>query len=700
MVDIARARLERSVETNMGVVDSGAAQVYGTLSQRLHEFSNRQMKDYAQQRIAQGSKEGAQASAGKVSSKLPEGNTMYEQAYIESALKGHAAAIKNSIDEKNVELQLKYPLDSQGYADEWKGFSNGLVKGVDPMLQPMATAELADSYTRGHTKILSNEREQQLAENAAQQNTAAQSLLMQGEKFQFDGNYEKAEEYRQRALALFDDPLTHTPAQIAEFDNSSKKSLDTYAILGSFDKARNKQAFLDNFRKKKAGTKDLTLADIERLDDKMQADINALRARAEAGSRKLTSDANDILTQTARGDDVKDRFQTTYSRLYGINPEAALEFKNKFDNLEYVASFNGKPVSLLGEAISRYDNENPTINESDRQQMLLKKLPDLLESQSPENVVATAMKYNPEFDLTSFQDFSAESFAERDEKVKAVEAYFNVHGSNRLTPGEMSALTSTWENTPKINQVALATNMVEGLGENSVPLLETLADNGHTTMFNVARLIKEGDPDAAQHVLEGANVPPERVSKNAKSGMSSYAAITLYTMFPEDPEHTSVLSSAATAIYNHLAVTSNVDKDDEFDPKLGEKALKMAMGGFDDVFGHPVPMPTRSTSGRDVERWLEASPLPEVPGYSEDIIRERIMDGIIIPEEWGKGEYILKWKRMSSYGPAPGNVIGADGKSIKLKYTFVPPTPTEFMEQQQLLDPIPGWSPTIQFGSP
>ncbi len=679
---VERTRLERVESLSVPNVNTGRAESLNTLSARLREFSANRSRaaDIETEQMAM--QKGAIESAGKLTSDLPDGTTIADRAYRSAALKGHAAAIKNHISAKNAELQLKYPLDSVGYKQEFDGFKQGLLKGVDPLLHPLAIPELDDAFNRGGQNILANERKVEIDQIRADSTEAIENSFIEAEKYALEGNLEKAAEQEVAAAFFWDDPLAFTPEQQRVLKDKFSDAIDFYLVRGEFDRSNNKIGFLKNFRKTQKGTEDLTVAQIDKLTAYMDSAVRKIEAEQAAVVANMRGQAKDYLTMLERGDIAPSDMTTFLSQYATTAPAEAAAFEAMVRQQEYVNNYQGLRPEVIKQAADQIDRTN--IAGSDLGARFDKLIEESAKNMTPDAVVEWAAE-NGKIELSPVTVFSADEIRERTLQSNVVGNEYGIRSPNPFTQNEIASLSRAYNNANQAGKLSIAANVVDGAGDNSVQIFESMGLKGDVNMAFVGKAWMDKKYDLADILMTGQELSNDKnyLDNTAEKDMNSLINDRLLELYPmsTQTEYRQALASQAGAAYKgltHRGGFSRVAADD----KVVDMAISMLVNPPDTVWGNTTPM-LEGLSGRQIESEISRRIMLgelRIPGQSADFTRDMFDSGRYRLVE-NAGVYNILDKRAASYGEAFGLVLGEDNKPVVID--FFPEEGLPYLNQQK-----------------
>ena len=230
------ADYERFIRYQAQSQDTGQAQVFATLSDRLRDFSN---QIYEQQVVpavkAKAQAAGAEAGAAGTP-QLKSNFTLYGRAYNDSAVRAYAMSQYSDIEQTMGQFEAEAGTDAAKFTAKVEGYRNGALQGVIPEARPFIQSMVQERSQEGLSRITTAARVQ--AKQTIQVQIAAGLDVMAGKISQYyteatPESVAKAQVTGQVYLDMVDRSVadgTFTPQQgQAVKDNHLKQSMEWLA---------------------------------------------------------------------------------------------------------------------------------------------------------------------------------------------------------------------------------------------------------------------------------------------------------------------------------------------------------------------------------------------------------------------------------------------------------------------------------------
>jgi len=277
--------------------------------------------------------------------------------------------------------------------------------------------------------------------------------------------------------------------------------------------------------------------------------------------------------------------------------------------------------------------------------------------------------------------------ADRDMAAMMAEMHYGVPYIDRLTSDELAVVADMWAMTSSSDEKAqLLFTVVNGLGENALPLLEKL-DKANAASLGVAgSLVLEGGsgPQLAREIIKGSELVKD--TKNAinppSNEINQAIQLEIGLAFSQSgPKATSAIMGAVKNVYAHRAYQRQ-DWSQEMDVGVLEDIVQEVTGGIVEIewnehsaFNDPdykVQVPERGMDSGDMNDWLEsitAEDLEQMGGTHsvtpEDDVAARLNNGEFkLHAIGGFGQpvrYLLEWHSGAF-------VTDKNGAPFKLEY--------------------------------
>ena len=230
------ADYERFIRYQAQSQDTGQAQVFATLSDRLRDFSN---QIYEQQVVpaVKAKAQVAGAAAGAAGTPQLKSNfTLYGRAYNDSAVRAYAMSQYSDIEQTMGQFEVEAGTDAAKFTAKVEGYRNGALQGVIPEARPFIQQMVQERSQEGLSRITTAARVQ--AKETVRVQIAAGLDVMAGKVSKYflestDDSIAKAQATGQAYLEMVDASVadgTFSPKEgQALKDNHLKNSMEWLA---------------------------------------------------------------------------------------------------------------------------------------------------------------------------------------------------------------------------------------------------------------------------------------------------------------------------------------------------------------------------------------------------------------------------------------------------------------------------------------
>ena len=307
---------------------TGEAQGTLAVADTLQAFGKWGMEQYKQMRVQSAEEEALAVEPSAQAPALRSDMTLTGQAYNKIVLAGHTAAVKNDYTKRIVELQAQYEKDPQGFVNAATAYKAEMLNQVAPELRPAISTDYDRSVIAPEATIRNNVMRESEAE-ALNQVIAAAAIVAKDLGIAARNGDLAGMEHQIALGDGFVEALNSLGAygEARKLEQLTKTRVDEQMVLGQFDRAQDKNAFIRNFMTNPP-------ADLDReLVDKLSGEMTALRNRlestkattSESTKRKFGDGLNDYISfLESGGEDTLDNVDLySYDNLAAIYGEEA-----------------------------------------------------------------------------------------------------------------------------------------------------------------------------------------------------------------------------------------------------------------------------------------------------------------------------------------------------------------------------------------
>ena len=607
----------------------GQAQALQSLSQKLAAFTQGQQRQadiFAAQEAERAGQAAAAGKKGGVEMRQP--GTIRADAFNKGALMAHAAAIQTDIRETTARLETTFATNMEGFQQALDSYKEGLFTQIDPMLRPYAETDINQYAASSRTRIFNATFAQQMEENLAEINKAAEGLTGDAMRAYREGDLEAAATAQEKLFFTWEQGVIEGVLDRGKVDQARAafdKNADQNWILGEFDRVLRNEGIdaatkaFDKFRGEK--TKDLTPEAKDQVLTRMQTLMSAeytrqgreaalVRAEQEAREKMVKGQVDSVKKALTAGnippniDDVLQQAEGTkyYAELQTelaiarqtsdfamLNPDAQAAVITQMKSRK---DLTGEEVALL----DRYEKAHNYVMEG-----LNKDSFSLAVEQGYINNVQPLDLNNPEsIEMRRMQAETASAiYGRRVSPISSQEAAQFTEAMVRGTADE---------------QQAMMQSMVTGFGDQTMDVFDSMFKEGAGSYAIAGGLMMEGRPSVARNVflgMEQMKTNKEIIAKDFDlefgNGVGNVYAMT--------PKHMGALRDATRALYaQKMAMQGMFAEKENVDSATLQEAINEITGGIvviewngsgifsDDNYKIEAPAPGMDDS--DTEDWL------------------------------------------------------------------------------------------------
>jgi hypothetical protein len=292
--------------------DTGQAQVFATLSDRLRDFSNQIYETQVAPAVKAKAQVAGAAAGAAGTPQLKSSFTLYGRAYNDSAVRAYAMSQYSDIEQTMGQFEADAGTDAAKFSAKVEGYRNGALQGVIPEARPFIQQMLQERSQEGLSRITTAARVQ--AKETVRVQIASGLDAMAGKVSKYflestDDSIAKAQATGQAYLEMVDASVadgTFSPKEgQALKDNHLKNSMEWLAAgrleaeyslpngnpVQVIKDVLSNPALTDDDRQQLTRNLHDRLNLLQATDQEASAKANAqFKAEAEAADRELTAD--------------------------------------------------------------------------------------------------------------------------------------------------------------------------------------------------------------------------------------------------------------------------------------------------------------------------------------------------------------------------------------------------------------------------
>jgi hypothetical protein len=692
------------------VTETGQAQAWGSLAQRMEDWSARFADLGVQQARQEGAQQGAQEGAQPGKPDIPDEPTINvrENARRDAALLAHKARIQSDIRNRAAMLEAEHQMDPEGFQAAMEGYGEGLMSEVHDQAKPDVQLLLEDYGGRAFTRINTRLADQAFKDDVLEIENQVTSLSEEALTYARDNDEAGLYKAKARLQSLQAQAVKSnimTPAQVEAQLVALDDAILVESAVGEFSRTLYGEGIEEaeevhrNFQTADLKSLGMDAAMRDKIEGKMRALISQEQARInrEAAREKAASDA----TVKALREETKDMAYLLENGRLDERAEGRLE-----QLLELTAGT--ELHSTLTDALTTYDAVDKfnrlSVAEQEAYLDQLQEFEDADSLRLAEKLekVATerrrALEDGKGLDLYYSDgyapapaplDFGDEDslragLALRNEQAQQASSLYQYRVSP-LRDGEISMLTEYVAEASAPEKMRLLGIMSGELGGNFLPAMRDIDKKGGTTLAMAGGLMSTTGQEPARLLLRGAEImqeAPELMPQGTeKSIMDADMSEQLGPLFLANPRHRGAMNQAIRGIYAGLSAKEGAVKG-EYDASRLETAITLATGGVHrwegSRWGAKESVITPPVIGWDedmTKEWLDEKLSPEdidalggVAGFSsEEFLKLFRRDGVLVPvgmtSDQGRP---ARTRYLVFFGDKP--VKSGEGKPFILEY--------------------------------
>ena len=571
-------------------VQDNRPQLFQSLADKISAFASREA-DAVDRQVAKKAKEQGLADAqGKTEITLRDGTTIADEAWNEGAKVSHLAAIKLDVTENISRIAAENP-DPEEFYEVAKGYSAGLLEGVDDRFKPVIENELSNVIMRGKVSAQKDLRTAQLKEQQAVSSDAFDLISAQTLDAADSNNIEMTEELQGQANTMIDGMVANTALTAAEGVKAKAElsdKIDSQIVIGEFKKALEKDKD-EEFLKKFASKKLNKFFDPTKREKLLTEMLTIRKHRDSISSIKKAAATKEIkLFLKAKADGYTASKDETI-RISKMADDADLteEFNKSVEDIDEI-SFYGKATAVdRREKISTLQASGDLDDYSKWKQ--LKEADARITKAAQKDGYALASKQGI-IEPTPLDYKEPATFKAREQQAQLLSQHYGVEVSP-FTDEEVKQLVASVEGMTPQEQALTAMS----IGEMDSPKVFKEIAKNKAPIF--AMMAAVGVPEVAETVFTGQI---ELDSGNVKIADKELALADMYE-YLGDVYTGENLAAVREASFAHYAATNgNNDYDDD---KLKD-SMKAVTGGVAKINGSSIELP-RDVSEGEMEDFMD-----------------------------------------------------------------------------------------------
>lgn len=636
-----------------------------------------------------GAQEGAQAVEEGKTQDMGSDFTTRGQARIAAAQTAYKARVRRDATEHLNELMQSHGDDSLTFANKADSYIKATLENVDPRLSSTVKDDLLNMVSRSKITVSNNEfkkTQQQalglLVEEEQNLFDEISNAARAGDEEGVDSAFRMMSEIYQRGIDsnLIDDK------EVSKRIESLKEKVvveswlgDAERIASSSGAASDKIAGLDNLLNdlKKEGEQDLNSdqnraleSSIERIKNSVirqeQSERTASKAALSSEIKETKEQVKDAVSALNDGINVSNEsLDSIVTKSLELNKKAG-ESVIDIDDLtktmkraEGVAILAKQPLQVQEELLARLsaiEQEKGLTPEQAKDYAAAQKAHEKVKREASKDALTLYTKQGfakmPPLRIADEEgNFSPEAFVDslssRRKVASEAAEHYGVPASP-LTDSEASKITAIVQDLDHESQGVFLSSMVEGLGDDSISVMEKISKNGGTVLAWAGGVKNSGgDPS---HILRGSQLVKEnKLLVPTGKDFESYALEQIGSAYQNQSAAMAAIAAAKNA-YASLAQNAG-EFSQILDDELADKALAIATGGVVEYGDTKVPAPIYGMDQDEFDdlvdefkpHYLDRFGTDTLaPGISKEKVAEMIQDEELILIERGAGKYLLK----------------------------------------------------------
>ena len=672
-------RYQRSEAAQAVPTSKAEANNLNSLADRLRQFSNKQFEREAQQAGIEGKQAGQLAASGKIGGlDLSDNSTIRSRAFNSGAQLAHASQIKIDINENISRIKMENPYDVAAFQELSAGYKKGLLAEVDPSMRALAEADLNTAISNGTIRIgedfMKKEQKAQVA-TITQGVELAKELTLQ---LFAKGDIEGGEDQMMQIKAALEEGVTLNLLDQAEVNttlNNLSELADYELILGTFKRELEEngveaaetaidafEAYEEELIDDEGNERSIEPKTKRTIISKMNTMINRVKAdeNSDAAAAKALKNAEKAILKDAVTDHIKALDLNQF-------PETLEDLKVKLAGFPDLQSDLAKAESEAA-AAAVFMTVSPTIMEFQIQKMSGSKTLSPAKAQLLERYkkIYADTKARMNTDILNLGidhgliegvdtlDFSnGEQIKKRVLQYRQLQDHYGVSGGSPLTQSERDNLITRLEDTETgtKNKLVILSSLVDGFGNASVDLFESMFEDTSPEYIMVGELISEsrstgnfGLIKVGENILLGLEAIDKGLVE-VDPDLKNIILMSLGDAAGKNPDYQQMVIQSATALFvnKHRGNTDDVpDMQKEVD-----KFITQITGGVLEINGSNIIAPNRNINTDMFEEKLDTldrNDLNAMGGvdlnrYTATEALEMVKDGRF--ESVGQGQYVV-----------------------------------------------------------
>lgn len=606
------------------------------LSRSLEEL-NAAARPAAQRAVAQREQEAGTRAALKGEFEPRKGGSFAAEAYnragLNTALSELEIEMRGRVDEiyreaKHDPAELKTRFDA--FRSEMEKQLGGGLDELVPQFRAMynrATLPLMGQAASNYERTLNatnaakamqvlemrmNDAER-FARNQEIDPTAQQALLEESQ--QFDSvliEHGPREGFTFRGIEYPPDPTrsgVFQPTDMEKISQDWTERMEESAIMGGFDRAANKEAYVKAFEKRERGRQGspFDMTQVDALANRMRVEINKQKARSDAYKAQLTKHINDAEKVYEAGKTPTNI--VSLRKAAEVYPDLMQRLDAAQQDAKHTASFMGLKPEDQSAILNRLKNvKQATAREVDLQSRLERIHSETVTMLANDPVSLLAR--NQIMDVTPIDLANPSSFADRADEAATLQSYYGVrhHG---LTKDEVTGLSTILENnTADVNASYLAGIRGSMDDERLSALMTDLMPKNPE--FAAAAGVAAINPNVAEDILIGVDILKTE-SNIAPPGTDIVRIADNYFGDSVAGQNRHMLERAALALDTARRAKAGKKSKDQFNEDDFEQALDDITGGVFKWHGKKIITPAHGIDRDTFEDMIDVMTEADIP---------------------------------------------------------------------------------------
>ena len=517
--------------------------------------------------------------------------TIRDQAFAKGARTAHAAQIQVDIRETLAKLERDNQFDVQSFETQLDGYRSGLLGEIDEQLVPMATAELNDYALRSRVRIEDNMFKQGEMEQVAAITTATKGMSDDALSAAYLGDEDMLQKKEEQLFAVLDEAVANNLLDADDVAGMKLNFMDDVLIqntTGVFDRTlreegleAGEQAF-DKFMAAKHRGVDPVVRD--KIVSRMRSSLNHERARSRA--EKTRADAEIKAREKALKRDVDN---AKYALDHGYTVESLPELIDASRGTKYETEL--KLIEVHQDAVNQFIQDSPSEQKAFLDQQKGKKLNGeqirLVERlQSVHDHTQGEIRAGRGMDLALSQGIisdlpplEAPGSLEARRQLSRIASSHYEQPISPLTKGEIDTLKANLDNATSDERIVTLGQMVEGLGEDALPMLESLGGNNAGTYAIAGATMVEDRGHTGREILKGKD-SIDAYPKIVPTDFDTQFTAALGSAYDRRTKQVEYLRDATRNLYARQSQLQGKYEEVVTDPDILEYAIRETTGGI------------------------------------------------------------------------------------------------------------------------